>query len=174
MGFARTSVAEVARRAGVSKGVVTYHFPSKDELLTRVVTELYARAGERIERHTEAAGGGWAAVEAYLAENLAFVREHSDHVRAAMEVVANLRRPDGSLAFAAPGDDPILAHLEDLLASSRTRKRPEAVDIRSLAIIVRSAIDTAAVRGATDSTFDHAAYVGTLRATVAGALGVPA
>ena len=33
LGFPRASVAEVARRAGVSKGVVTYHFPAKDDLI---------------------------------------------------------------------------------------------------------------------------------------------
>ena len=30
LGYQQTTVAEVARRAGVSKGVVTYHFPAPD------------------------------------------------------------------------------------------------------------------------------------------------
>ena len=38
----------MARRAGVSKGVVTYHFPGKEDLLGEVVASLYRAAGEQI------------------------------------------------------------------------------------------------------------------------------
>jgi TetR/AcrR family fatty acid metabolism transcriptional regulator len=38
-GYGRASLAEIARRAGVSKGVVSYYFASKDELLAQVVAD---------------------------------------------------------------------------------------------------------------------------------------
>lgn len=41
LGFQRTSVGEVARRAGVSKGVVTYHFPAKDDLIFAVARHIF-------------------------------------------------------------------------------------------------------------------------------------
>jgi len=47
LGFPRASVAEVARRAGVSKGVVTYHFAAKDDLIR------YEVAHRRINRPPE-------------------------------------------------------------------------------------------------------------------------
>ena len=42
-GFARASVGELARRAGVSKGVITYHFAAKDDLIRAAV--IAAAAG---------------------------------------------------------------------------------------------------------------------------------
>jgi hypothetical protein len=45
LGFARASVAEVARRPGVSKGVVTYHFPAKDDLIGAVIADVLTSRG---------------------------------------------------------------------------------------------------------------------------------
>ena len=33
------SVADIARRAGIGKGTVFRHFPTKDDLITAIVTE---------------------------------------------------------------------------------------------------------------------------------------
>ena len=44
LGFQGMSVGEVARRAGVSKGVVTYHFAAKADLIYAVVAEVSTRS----------------------------------------------------------------------------------------------------------------------------------
>ena len=48
-GFARASVGELARRTGVSKGVVTYHFAAKDDLIRAVITDVVASMAEYLE-----------------------------------------------------------------------------------------------------------------------------
>ena len=104
VGYAGTSVAEVARRAGVSKGVVTYHFPSKEDLLGEVVVSLYRDAGEQISRGAGAGGSVMGELAAYIRSNLAFVGGDARHVRAVMEVAANVRPESGR------GEDPLVAH----------------------------------------------------------------
>ncbi len=42
------TLAEVARRAGVSKGVVTYWFPSKDDLIVAAVERFHADYARRL------------------------------------------------------------------------------------------------------------------------------
>lgn len=42
-------MAEVARRAGVSKGVVTYHFAAKDDLMFAAVAEIFDSVKEFLE-----------------------------------------------------------------------------------------------------------------------------
>ena len=49
LGFQGTSVAEVARRAGVRKGVVTYHFAAKDDLMFAAVAEVFDSVKEFLE-----------------------------------------------------------------------------------------------------------------------------
>lgn len=53
------SVAQIAERAGIGKGTVFRHFPTKDDLLAAIITEkLYALAatGERLTQAEDAAG----------------------------------------------------------------------------------------------------------------------
>jgi len=53
VGYQQTTVAEVARRAGVSKGVVTYYFPARDDLIWAVVAAVFASVGEQVGRRLE-------------------------------------------------------------------------------------------------------------------------
>src|ERR1700722_17749762 len=60
MGFAKASVDQIARLAGVSKGVITYHFPKKQEIVDAIIEKVVA-AGRaymepRIMAETSAAG----------------------------------------------------------------------------------------------------------------------
>ncbi|HLX38696.1 MAG TPA: helix-turn-helix domain-containing protein, partial [Candidatus Binataceae bacterium] len=45
-GYANTTTAEIAQRAGVSKGAQLYHFPKKDDLVVAALKQLFA---ERLE-----------------------------------------------------------------------------------------------------------------------------
>ncbi len=55
-GFAQTSVSDIAATAGMSKGVVHYHFASKDDLIARVLTQCCDALGERVRVAWSAAG----------------------------------------------------------------------------------------------------------------------
>ncbi len=55
VGYPRASVAEVARRAEVSKGVVTYHFPAKTDLIQAVIADVIAEMQQYLEPRLRAA-----------------------------------------------------------------------------------------------------------------------
>jgi AcrR family transcriptional regulator len=40
-GYANTTTSEIAERAGLSRGAQLYHFPTKEELITRAVEHLF-------------------------------------------------------------------------------------------------------------------------------------
>ena len=157
-GYGRASLAEIARRAGVSKGVVSYYFTSKDELLAQVVVDVYRRAGAAIAARTDAETDPSAVLTAYVEANLAFLGRHPADLRAVTEIVMNLRAPDGAPRFAPSGADPVLAHLERLLRDGQETGVFRDFDAHALAILVRGAIDTASGRLVTDPGFDLGAY----------------
>lgn len=157
-GYGRASLAAIARRAGVSKGVVSYYFAGKDELLGHVVADVYARAGAAIGARLATEDGPAAQLHGYLEANLDFLREHPADIRAVVEIAANARRSDGTLRF-APGDaDPVLEHLMQLLRAGQAAGDFRDFDARSVALIIRGAIDTASGRLVTDPGFDLCAY----------------
>src|SRR5262245_4148107 len=48
VGFARASLARIAEHAGISKGVISYHFAGKEELMVEVVVGVYTTVGEHV------------------------------------------------------------------------------------------------------------------------------
>lgn len=57
------SIADIARRAGVVKGTVFRHFPTKDDLVTEVVGRHYARLTTAAQRLLDAPDAGAALLE---------------------------------------------------------------------------------------------------------------
>jgi AcrR family transcriptional regulator len=74
-GFAATTTADVARRAGVSEGILFHHFGSKRELLRAVAGEYGRGLAEAMFRAAPEPGGVPAAAP-MLRSAFAFVRKH--------------------------------------------------------------------------------------------------
>src|SRR5690242_10970420 len=48
VGFAQASLARIARQAGISKGLISYHFAGKEELMTEVVVVTYTAIADHV------------------------------------------------------------------------------------------------------------------------------
>lgn len=46
LGYARTTTTEIAERAGVSRGAMLHHYPTKEELVLAAVEQLFSRRKE--------------------------------------------------------------------------------------------------------------------------------
>jgi AcrR family transcriptional regulator len=74
-GFASTTTADIARRAGVSEGIVFHHFGSKAELLVAVAAD-YGRGLAEAMFAAAPPPGQPPSAEAMLRAAFAYVREH--------------------------------------------------------------------------------------------------
>lgn len=66
-GYERASVADIAERAGLTTGLVHYHFEDKQEILLALIDVLWWDAQRRIEAKSRGGATLEAAVEALLA-----------------------------------------------------------------------------------------------------------
>jgi AcrR family transcriptional regulator len=66
MGFARTTTLEVQRRAGVSRGALLHHFPSKALLLTAAIDHLAELRGRELKSRASSLPHGGKRVDAVL------------------------------------------------------------------------------------------------------------
>ncbi|BCK55415.1 TetR/AcrR family transcriptional regulator [Nocardia wallacei] len=158
-GYGKASLARIARQAGISKGVVSYHFDGKDDLMAQLVVQLYVSAAERIAPAVAAAAGPRDALLAYIRANLAFIDDNRKHVAALMDVVVNLRDADGRPRFAGgDGEQEILRPLVDLLAEGQRSGVFGEFDPVAMAESVRDSIDGAAGRAIRSADFDLTGY----------------
>ena len=81
VGYSRTSLAQIAKRASISKGVISYHFADKDDLIQQVVTEVLQAFDAYMRPRVEAErGSATAMLRAYIESNVAFMTAHRKHV----------------------------------------------------------------------------------------------
>jgi AcrR family transcriptional regulator len=109
VGYRRASMARIAERAKISRGLISYHFAGKDELISQVVLTVFADAAgfmePRVEAETTAAGQ----LRAYIQSNLEYMRTHPDRIIAIVEILSGGALADGTL-----GIDPIDAEEQAL------------------------------------------------------------
>ena len=162
-GYANASLARIAKHAGISKGVISYHFDGKDDLMTQVVIQLFVSGAEYMKPFVEAADGPRNTLRAYIESNLAFIDANRTFVAAMMEVVLNLRDADGALKFIKTGnEDDMIAPLVDLLADGQRAGAFGEFDPTVTAKLIRDSIDGIGGRAVREPDFDVAAYTSAL------------
>lgn len=71
-GYAGLRTTDVAEAAGVSKGALTHHFPSKDELVQAVIEHVFQRASEQARRRAHRQMSVDQAIRALIADGQEF------------------------------------------------------------------------------------------------------
>lgn len=145
LGYGGTTLSRVAERAGVSKGVVLYHFTNKAELLEATVREVYDRGIEYAKRawfdhHAESASPP-DLLHAYLQTNLDYIAAHPAEIAATIEVSRNHRDSAGALVFGSAFEEPIYAPLEGIFRAGQESGHFRDFDPHVMAVSVRRVID---------------------------------
>lgn len=159
VGYGNASLARIAEHAGISKGVISYHFAGKDDLMTQLVIQLYVSAAEYIGPKVGAAVGPRNMLLAYIESNLGFIDANRNYVAALMDVVLNLRDAQGHPRFAsADGEREIIEPLIQILLEGQQAGDFGEFDAELMAKSIRDAIDGAAGRAVRGEDFDLDAY----------------
>lgn len=155
VGYGEASLARIAEQAGISKGVIGYHFAGKDDLLREVVAEVLARAEEYMVPLISAHSAEDGFVRAYVESNLAFMGAYRDHVIAIVEIARGARQADGSPSWGPRPLDTGAAALAQRLAQLQDggELRP-GFDPRVMAGAIRAAIDAVPRQLAADRGLD--------------------
>lgn len=140
-GYAKASLMQIALEAGVSKGVVTYHFADKNDLLTEVLTQVMARWWGYIQPHLAAAEGAWAKLEAYLRYQVSYVVEHPKDLIAVGEITNNHRDSDGSHTFMREALGEELELLRGLLSEGQAEGAFRAFDLDLVSMAIEGAVE---------------------------------
>jgi TetR/AcrR family transcriptional regulator, fatty acid metabolism regulator protein len=157
VGFPRTSIGEVARRAGVSKGVVTYHFPTKDELILAVVGHVFDSVTEWLEsRLAEIPIKNF--VAGYIRAWVKYYAAHTRNMLAIAEIWVSYRDESDQRQFgvqAIAGEHAVVAKALELGQADGTLG---SFDARVMAISMKGALDALLGQLAADPDLDLDGY----------------
>jgi TetR/AcrR family transcriptional regulator, fatty acid metabolism regulator protein len=155
LGYGQASLSRIAETAGISKGVILYHFGSKDDLIKELVSELSARGRAYLGPRLEAEPTGTGMLRTYVQANLAFIRENRNHVLAIVEIALNGRSADGSALYDMSIREAGTVALQELLAHFQgTGEFRDDFDPLVMALAIRAALDAVPARLARDPSLD--------------------
>ena len=159
VGYGQASLVRIAERIGISKGVIVYHFDSKEDLVKEVIREVLAKAAEYMVPRITAATGGQEKLRAYIESNLGFMAEHRSYMIAIAEIARGARDQSGHRPFDASSLEAGTAALAALLANFQASGefRPD-FNPRVMAEAIRAAIDAVPRRLAAQPDLDVDLY----------------
>jgi AcrR family transcriptional regulator len=130
---ANASLARIAVWLDISKGVISYHFAGKDDLIAEIISQVLQQARAYMQPRVEAQTTGPEMLRAYIESNLEFIRDHPNQLRAVVEIV-RATFADATRPFNANRDGAV-----HILAELLTRFRPPAIsDLTSIPMRSRS------------------------------------
>lgn len=157
-GWHRTTMAAIAKEAGISRGLISYHFAGRDDLyeavLESVVSVIFGEGAAAIEPRIASAVTAMDMLQSYIEENLRFIGSHRREMTALTEVMPNLRAKDGTPRFGPDAEEPIIAGTAAVFEHGMATGEFRPIDSRILASALRRCIDGAAQQIVTDPDFD--------------------
>ncbi|GAC1355593.1 MAG: TetR/AcrR family transcriptional regulator [Ktedonobacteraceae bacterium] len=144
LGYAQASLAQIAKRANISKSVIIYYFTSKEELIEQVVTEIYTAAVQAVTPQIAAQPTAALRLQAYIRSAVDYIGTHRMPMVALLEIALNFRTADGKLRYGGATEEWILTSLEALLRQGQYEGEFRAFDLRVMAVTIRRAIDAVA------------------------------
>ncbi|WP_344854824.1 TetR/AcrR family transcriptional regulator [Amycolatopsis ultiminotia] len=160
IGYPKASFARITRHAGLrSPRMISYHFADKDDLIHQILVDVLAEAARFIGERTAAAGTATERLRAYLEANLHFLRDHPAEIAALTEIGPHLRNTDGEPYTSSSAQEVSVQDLATLLRGGQASGEFRDFDVRSMAVLLRGAVEAAAVRLRDDESFDFETYV---------------
>ncbi|GAA2779438.1 TetR/AcrR family transcriptional regulator [Saccharopolyspora taberi] len=158
LGYAKASLAQIARRAGISKGVISYHFAGKDELMEKLVVEFYVAGAHFMIPFLEAEKTARGVLHRYIEKNVEYIAANRAGILAVGDIILNFRDSDGSLHFKPEGHDDLVASVAGILRDGQEKGEFGDFDPVVVATSLRASIDMVSQALARDPDLDTEHY----------------
>lgn len=142
IGYVNASLAQIAKRAGISTPLISYHFSDKNDLINQTLTTLLSEANAYVTERLKEGRTAREKLRIFIEARLAYQGTHSKHNVALIEIVFNARTPDNVPYYklSDDGEDPVVYALEQLLTEGQASGEFREFDIHAMASAIQGAI----------------------------------
>lgn len=140
-GFHQATLGNIAKAAGISKGVIGYYFASKDELVQEVTAYLLDEMSRFISSQVDREHTVLDKLKSYITASLEFVRQNRDKFRASTDLMTSLGLTCAQGPFGADTYVRCRTAIERILEQGQDQREFPALDTVNLAAIIQGATD---------------------------------
>lgn len=141
-GYESASLARIAERAQVSKGLVSHHFGDKDGLMATAVRTTLVVLREAVADSVDLAAPVPELIRAAIHRASRLPATHGAQLTALRQIVTNLRAADGTQLFGLADYEETYLAQENLFRRGQEEGSLRDFDTRVMAVTYQGAIDT--------------------------------
>ncbi|UHA76159.1 TetR family transcriptional regulator [Paenibacillus sp. 481] len=161
IGYVKASLAQIAKRAGISTALISYHFADKHDLMNHLLSKLVERSSSHILEKVHIERTPAEKLEAFIVASLAYQGTHHAHQTALIEIVFNGRTPDNVPYYKLGDDDDedtLLVALQQILRDGQEQGIFGAFHITVVANMIQGAIGEYMLNSSVTKTVDSETY----------------
>ncbi|HEX4223368.1 MAG TPA: TetR family transcriptional regulator [Pseudonocardiaceae bacterium] len=143
VGLARASTVRIAQRAGVSRGVLTYHFRDRAELVEQVIQFVYDLGAEVLGPKLARAGTPRELMLTFIGGSVELYAAHPTPMAALTEIYADARGADGVSRASHRRHSQERSDVSAVLRAGQEQGQFRAFDVDVMYSTIRAALDAA-------------------------------
>ncbi|HWG61985.1 MAG TPA: TetR/AcrR family transcriptional regulator [Streptosporangiaceae bacterium] len=139
-GYAKATMAEIAKRAGIAKSVISYHFEDKNEVMQELVRTAVATSTQFLEPRMAAEPSASGKIHAFLAGSADYMTVHRNMNLAVLEIASNALDAAVRPLLVSMSMELQRAALEQILLEGQASGELREFDVQVVAGLLRSAV----------------------------------
>lgn len=164
IGYVQASLAQIAKRAGISTALISYHFADREDLMNQVLVHLLDTSTSYILERTRQHQGPVDKLNAFIAASLAYQGTHRAHNVALLEIIFNARTADNVPYYKLEDDqeEPLVAELRRILQDGQDQGAFRAFNVSVLSSMIQGAVGEYMLSAGISRSVDLETYSGEL------------
>ncbi|WP_234414145.1 TetR/AcrR family transcriptional regulator [Paenibacillus sp. CAA11] len=142
IGYVKTSLSQIAKRAGISTALISYHFSDKHDLMDQLLTRLIEMSTAYIKDSVSREQNSQAQLDAFIRASLTYQHTYPERSTALVEIVFHVRTSDHVPYYKLQDDseDEQMALLRSILSEGQKKGEFGSFHIDVLASFIQGAI----------------------------------
>lgn len=141
VGYAKASFARIARRAGISAGLISYHFSGRDELIRQIVLDVNASMDRALTERAEGQRSYVGALRAVIEGFVHYCAEHRPEMLALGQIFSATGGDEDGKRLAGAEHEGSLKELEEMLREGQDAGEFRAFSSRLMAVTLLAAME---------------------------------
>lgn len=158
IGYAKASFVQIARRAGISPGLITYHFAKREELMKQVMLTVHNSMDHALTARTEGAESYRAALRGLVEGFVHYCAEHPTELIAIAQIASAARDAEAARTWSEEQNASALTELEEMFREGQECGEFREFSPRVMAVSVMAAMEATPAELMARPGTDVAAY----------------
>ncbi|WP_410598700.1 TetR/AcrR family transcriptional regulator [Amycolatopsis sp. lyj-90] len=143
IGYAKASFVQIARRAGISPGLITYHFTKREELMKQVMQTVHTSMDKALSARAEGAESYAAALRALIEGFVFYFAERPSEIIAIGQIATASRDAEAARSWFEHQSAKTLAELEEMFREGQRLGELREFSPRVMAVSLIAAMEAA-------------------------------